>query len=80
MGAIVGGLYASGMTADELAHVIETADWSALLTDRPPRAQRSFRRKSDDIGFLVDFDFVEGLFLRLTFRVSKWFDCFFAEE
>jgi len=56
MGAIVGGLYASGMTADELAHVIETADWSALLTDRPPRAQRSFRRKSDDIGFLVDFD------------------------
>ncbi len=56
MGAIVGGLYASGMTADELVHVIETADWSVLLTDRPPRAQRSFRRKSDDIGFLVDFD------------------------
>ena len=56
MGAIVGGLYASGMTADELVHVIETADWSALLTDRPPRAQRSFRRKSDDIGFLVDVD------------------------
>ena len=56
MGAIIGGLYASGMTADELTHVIETADWSALLTDRPPRAQRSFRRKSDDIGFLVDFD------------------------
>jgi NTE family protein len=56
MGAIVGGLYASGMSADELINVIETADWSALLTDRPPRAQRSFRRKSDDIGFLVDFD------------------------
>ncbi len=56
MGAIVGGLYASGMTADELVNVIETANWSALLTDRPPRAQRSFRRKSDDIGFLVDFD------------------------
>ena len=56
MGAIVGGLYASGMTAEELVRVIEEADWSALLTDRPPRAQRSFRRKSDDIGFLVDFD------------------------
>ena len=56
MGAIVGGLFASGMTADELVHVVDTADWSALLTDRPPRAQRSFRRKSDDIGFLVDFD------------------------
>lgn len=56
MGAIVGGLYASGMTAAELAQFVETVDWSKLLTDRPPRAQRSLRRKSDDIGFLVDFD------------------------
>lgn len=56
MGAIVGGLYASGMSADELVDFVETVDWSKLLTDRPPRAERSFRRKSDDIGFLVDFD------------------------
>ena len=56
MGAVVGGLYASGMSADELVRVVETADWNVLLTDRPPRAQRSFRRKSDDLGFLVDFD------------------------
>ena len=56
MGAVVGGLYASGMSADELVRVVETADWNVLLTDRPPRSQRSFRRKSDDLGFLVDFD------------------------
>ena len=56
MGAIVGGLYASGMSADEIVEVIDTVDWSYLLTDRPPRGQRSFRRKSDDDGFLVDFD------------------------
>jgi NTE family protein len=56
MGAIVGGLYASGMPAEELEHVFKAADWSALLADRPPRARRSFRRKSDDLGFLVDFD------------------------
>lgn len=56
MGAIVGGLYASGMSANELSQFVETVDWSNLLTDRPPRAERSFRRKSDDIGFLVDFD------------------------
>ncbi|MCP4046862.1 MAG: patatin [Gammaproteobacteria bacterium] len=56
MGAIVGGLYASGMSAEELEDVIEAADWSALLSDRPPRAERSFRRKSDDYGFLVDFE------------------------
>ena len=56
MGAIVGGLYASGMSADELTNFVETVDWVKLLKDRPPRAERSFRRKSDDIGFLVDFD------------------------
>ncbi len=56
MGAVVGGLYASGMSAAELVRVVETADWNVLLTDRPPRSQRSFRRKSDDLGFLVDFD------------------------
>lgn len=28
MGAIVGGLYASGMSAEELSHFIETVDWS----------------------------------------------------
>jgi NTE family protein len=56
MGAIIGGLYATGMSAEELENLIGTLDWQKLLTDRPPRADRSFRRKSDDIGFLVDFD------------------------
>jgi len=56
MGAIVGGLYASGLTGDELLKAIETADWSDLFLDRPPRRDRSFRRKSDDVGFLVNFD------------------------
>lgn len=56
MGAIVGGLYASGMSADELVNLFGNVDWSDLMTDRPPRGQRSFRRKSDDSGFLVDFD------------------------
>ncbi len=56
MGAIVGGLYASGMDADELVRVLEDSDWPGLLADRPPRADRSFRRKTDDGGFLVNFD------------------------
>lgn len=56
MGAIVGGLYASGVSADELQEIFETSDWNELLSDRPARSQRSFRRKTDDIGFLVNFD------------------------
>lgn len=56
MGAIVGGLYASGLSGDEVALAIEEANWSELFLDRPPRRERSYRRKSDDVGFLVDFD------------------------
>ena len=56
MGAIVGGLYASGLDASELEQIILDADWPDLLSDRPPRAQRTYRRKADDLGFLVDFD------------------------
>jgi len=56
MGAIVGGLYASGTSAAELDRIVQNSDWPKLLSDRPPRAQRSYRRKADDFGFLVNFD------------------------
>ncbi|MBT7949996.1 MAG: hypothetical protein HN764_00080 [Gammaproteobacteria bacterium] len=56
MGAIVGGLYASGMTANEIEQAIIDDEWRALFQDSPPRADRPFRRKDDDNGFLVDFD------------------------
>lgn len=48
MGALIGGLYASGMTSAELEDMIKTLDWSVLLTDTVPRQERSFRRKQDD--------------------------------
>jgi NTE family protein len=56
MGAMVGSLYASGTSAAELERIFQDADWLVLLSDRPPRAQRSYRRKTDDFGFLVDFE------------------------
>ena len=56
MGAMVGSLYASGTNAAELERIFQDADWPVLLSDRPPRAQRSYRRKTDDFGFLVDFE------------------------
>ncbi|MBP6534044.1 MAG: patatin-like phospholipase family protein [Arenimonas sp.] len=48
MGALIGGLYASGMTSSELEEMVKTLDWSALLSDTVPRQERSFRRKQDD--------------------------------
>jgi len=55
MGAIVGGLYASGMTADELAAAIKSIDWEDVFNDKPQRSDRDFRRKLDDEGFLIRY-------------------------
>ena len=48
MGAIVGGLYASGQTPEELETLVKTLDWGAALRDTPSREHLSFRRKLDD--------------------------------
>jgi NTE family protein len=53
MGAIIGGLYASGLSADEIARAIENMDWNAMFRDHPDRKDRSFRRKSEDRRLLV---------------------------
>lgn len=53
MGSIVGGLYASGMTPDEIEHALKTMDWEHIFSDAPPRVERSFRRKRDDDLYLV---------------------------
>ncbi len=52
-GAIVGGLYASGYSADELEDILNTIDWQEALSNSAPRKNRSFRRKEDDDGFLI---------------------------
>ena len=55
MGAVVGGLYASGMSATEIEHVLRTVDWQDAFSDRLPRRDLGFRRKQDDNNFLVRF-------------------------
>ncbi len=56
MGAIVGGLYATGMSAAELEALVASMDWAAALTDQSPRKDLSFRRKQDDREFPMDFE------------------------
>jgi len=53
MGAVVGGLYASGYKIDELEKLALSIDWQAALSDAPPREDVPFRRKQDDRDFLV---------------------------
>jgi NTE family protein len=53
MGAVVGGLYASGMTVAQIADTIRSLDWQEAFRDAPPRRDLAFRRKQDDRNFLV---------------------------
>ncbi|MET0497534.1 MAG: patatin-like phospholipase family protein [Steroidobacteraceae bacterium] len=55
MGAVVGGLYASGMSAAEIEKLVSSVNWQDAFQDRPPRAELGFRRKQDDRNFLVRY-------------------------
>lgn len=55
MGAVVGGLYASGLTADEIERALTSVNWRDAIDDRPSRRELTFRRKSEDLAFLVRF-------------------------
>ena len=53
MGAVIGGLYASGYKIDELEKLALGIDWQQALSDNPAREDIPFRRKQDDRDFLV---------------------------
>jgi len=53
MGAVIGGLYAAGLSADQIEAALRSIDWEGVFNDAPPRNQLSFRRKRDDDQFLV---------------------------
>lgn len=53
MGSVVGGLYASGLSPEDLSRVIQAIDWVDVFEDKPARQDLSFRRKQDDRGFLT---------------------------
>ncbi|MBL4853217.1 MAG: patatin-like phospholipase family protein [Robiginitomaculum sp.] len=55
MGAIVGALYASGYSADELINITNELDWHELFNDKTSRGRSTFRRKTDEFGFLTDY-------------------------
>ncbi len=57
MGAIVGSLYASGLSADEIETIITSIDWDDVFSGNPAREDIDFRRKRED------FDILSGLTL-----------------
>ncbi len=53
MGSIVGGMYASGMSPEEIEAQLVVVDWDDVFTDKVDREHRSFRRKTDDRLWLI---------------------------
>jgi len=57
MGAIVGGLYASGYTATELDSIFSGIDANALIRDYIPRISKSFYEKKNDEIYALSLPF-----------------------
>jgi NTE family protein len=55
MGAVVGGLYASGLSPDQIEQTLRSMNWQEAFRDRPPREDLTLRRKQEDENFLVKF-------------------------
>ena len=56
MGAIVGALYASGLSADELEKVLTSIDWDDIFSGDPERKDVDWRRKREDFQFLTKLE------------------------
>ena len=57
MGAVVGGLYASGYTANQLDSIFSKTDVDALLQDYTPRESKSFYEKRNDEIYALTLPF-----------------------
>ena len=53
MGAIIGGLYASGYSASELDSIVRSVDFDAILSDDLPRKSRPFYEKESGEKYAV---------------------------
>lgn len=86
MGAIIGGLYASGYSANQIDSIFKVTDFEKLIQDNLPRSVKSFYEKENDEKYAITLPFdhfkvgiplafskgqnVSNLLNRLTYRVS----------
>jgi NTE family protein len=51
MGSIIGGLYAIGLTPEEIEHGVKGIAWDKVFDDFAYRNHKTYRRKQDDFDF-----------------------------
>jgi NTE family protein len=56
MGAYVGGLYASGQSAEQIHEMVKQVDWNSGYRDQVDRGQRNIREKEFEDRYQIDAD------------------------
>ncbi len=57
MGAVVGGLYATGYSADQLEQAVLGMDWQRIFSSASPRRSLSYRRRREEENFPAELSF-----------------------
>lgn len=56
MGSIVGGLYATGMSPEDLEWAIKSVDWDNALTPSSKRQLKNYRQKQEEKDYFADIE------------------------
>ena len=56
VGAIIGGLYASGHSPEEIERFVTSIDWVDIFRDTTARADLPMRQKETDLGILANLE------------------------
>lgn len=56
MGAIVGGLYAIGMSPDDLEWAVKSVDWDKALNPGSPRVLKNYRQKQEEKDYFTELE------------------------
>ena len=59
-GSIIGGVYASGLSPEEMEKIVVASDWGVMFQDSAPRQDQSFDRKAQDLRGLWDLELGVG--------------------
>ncbi len=70
MGAIVGGLYASGYSATQLDSIFSSIDFSVLIQDEIPRRAKTFFEKEESEKYAITLPF-DGFKISFPSGISK---------
>jgi NTE family protein len=73
MGGLVGGIYATGRTPDQIQELIQNVDWDQALSGQLPFRDLSYRRKEDAIEFptRLEFGLRKGIQLPAGFNAGQ---------